>query len=251
MFEGLGKRLRAYAEKDGRGYPDWAVRYMPLVRWLERRPLARERILEIGANENGFARFARVKTIAADREPGHVRAARETQPIMPVAASIDALPFASGAMDVCVCVDTFEHLPETLRGRAVEEILRVLKPSGEAVVAFPSGDAAAEAERRIREAHAAYAGETLSWFEEHLDMGLPDASTVAGMFEQAAGGRRAVERRKNGSLAVWRAMWHVLLCGWPGRGNAVFQVLLRFFTPLLTRIHLGACYRAVIWVKPE
>jgi SAM-dependent methyltransferase len=254
MFEGLGQKLRAYAEKDGRGYPDWAMRYCPIVRGLKHRNLDRDRLLEIGANENGFARFAKVRTIVVDRALEHLRAARNTQPVLPLVADIQNLPFPDGAVDVCLCVDTFEHLPECVRGLAAKEILRVLKPSGEAVVAFPSGAAAAEAETRIRNAYAAQTGNTLRWFEEHIERGLPDAEGLATLFEQGArgaGGERTVIRKKNTSLFVWRMMWRILLCGWPGRGNALFQALLRLFTPLLTRIHVGTCYRAVLWIEPK
>ena len=37
MLESIGQRLRAYAEKDGRGYPDWAIRYVPIVKRLDDR----------------------------------------------------------------------------------------------------------------------------------------------------------------------------------------------------------------------
>lgn len=243
--------LRAYAEKDGRGYPDWAVRYCPIVRRLKHRTRNGSPILEIGANENGFARFAKTKTILVDRALEHVRAARAAQPVLPLVADAQNLPFADGTVDVCVCVDTFEHLPKPIRPLAAIEILRVLKPSGEAVVAFPSGSAAAKAEATIRKAYTAYTGATLRWFEEHKEHGLPRARTMATLFEQAAQGKRAIVREKNASLFVWHAMWRILLCGWPGRGNALFQALLRLCTPLLTHVHAGECYRAVLWVRPE
>lgn len=251
MFERVAQKLRAYAEKDGRGYPDWAMRYCPIVRRLRRRDLDRERIVEIGANENGFARFAKVQTIVVDQTLEHLRAARETQPVLPLLADIQNLPFAAETVDVCVCVDTFEHLPESVRGPASKEILRIVKPSGEAVVAFPSGKAAAEAEARIRNAYIACTGETLRWFEEHKEMGLPDADALANGFEQATRGERLVIQKKNAPLFVWRTMLRILLCGWPGRGNALFQALVRLLTPLLTYFHAGPCYRAVLWIQPK
>ena len=104
MFETLGKRLRSYAEKDGRGYPDWAVRYVPLVRRLGTRLPNATRILEIGANENGLSRFAGVPVIALDVALDHLKAARATQNVTPVVGSITALPFREDCFEICACL---------------------------------------------------------------------------------------------------------------------------------------------------
>lgn len=243
-------RLRAWAEKDGRGYPDWAVRYLPVARRLGwgGRPLGR--VLEIGANENGFARFTGARVIAADIERAQLTAARAAQSIAPVQADIGALPFADGAFDTVICLDTYEHLPAGRRAVASREILRVLRPTGRAVIGFPCGAAAEAAEGRIRGAYRALTAGNIRWLEEHVAMGLPDADGVYADVVDAAAGRYRVTRHGNGSVFLWRWMWLVLLCGWPGRGNAVFQVLLRILVPVISRVHVGACYRTLIWVAP-
>jgi len=251
VFETLGRWLRAYAEKDGRGYPDWAVRYAPLVRKLGRLDLSRARVLEIGANENGFARFAHTRAMAVDTEIDHLHAARATQDVLPAQADLSALPFAAGSVDICVCVDTLEHVPPEARAQAAGEIMRVLRDSGVAVVTFPAGEAAARAEQTIQEACRRYTGRSLVWLEEHAARGLPDPDSVIADFRAAAGPTYRITCSKNASLWLWRCMWRVLICGWPGRGNALFQALLRAITPLLCRIHLGACYRTVIWLEPN
>ena len=58
--------MRAFAEKDGRGYPDWAMRYLPVVRRFGRRVFREHTVLEIGANENGIARFVETHVVAVD-----------------------------------------------------------------------------------------------------------------------------------------------------------------------------------------
>jgi SAM-dependent methyltransferase len=251
VFEGLGKRLRAYAEKDGRGYPDWATRYVPVVNGLRHRQLDTERILEVGANENGFARFAGARTVVVDLAFDHVRAARQTQPVLPVVAGASALPFRDDTFDVCVSMDTFEHLPDGMREGAAGEMVRVLRDSGTAVVGFPSGEASARAEEAINAAYEGLTGRPLGWLAEHAEHGLPDASRMAGLLQELARDTHRVTLSRNGSLWVWRAMWRILMCGWPGRGNAVFQALLRLVTPVLCRMHFGVCYRAVIRIEPS
>ena len=166
-----------------------------------------------------------------------------------MAADIASLPFADGSFDVCVCVDTYEHLPASSRAAACREILRVLCPTGVAVVAFPSGKPAEQAEQIIRDAYRALTSAPLSWLEEHASEGLPDADEIARVFAEAGGGAFSVTCTKNATLWVWRWMWRVLMCNWPGRGNALFQAALRLSTPVVCRMHFGTCYRAVVWIQ--
>lgn len=251
MLSALSKALRAFAEKDGRGYPDWAARYVPIVRRLRRHDLGDGPILEIGANENGLSRFAGIHVFALDLERDHLIAAREHQSVTPIVGDIRHLPIRSGVIDVCVCVDTFEHLPESVRADSVQEIKRVLGPQGTAVVAFPSGEAAAQAETTIREEYRACSGNDLRWLREHEENGLPDAADVLRDMESVVGPTHRVTQDKNLNVNVWRWMWRILLCEWPGRGNAMFQVALRLATPIVCRLHMGTCYRTIIWVEPK
>lgn len=250
MFETLGVRLRSYAEKDGRGYPDWAIRYVPIVRRLGNRLPEAKRILEVGANENGLSRFAGVPVIALDVALDHLIAARNCQNVAPVVGSVCALPFRDDCFDVCACVETLEHIPRTDREAAVNEIARVLDPVGTAVATFPSGAKAARAEADIAEAYRRYTGNTIRWLDEHAEDDLPSPDRITQYFETATGDSHRIAVSKNANLRLWRWMWRVMMCGWPGRGNALFQVLLRVITPVLCRCHFGACYRTMIWVEP-
>ena len=250
MIEWIGKRLRAYAEKDGRGYPDWLMRYGPIVRRLRRHGLEGAAILEIGANENGFSRFSGLPVIALDINVAHLDACRRTQRVRPVVGDVAALPFRAGTFAVCVCVDTFEHLPEGTRYRAVDEIARILDDRGAAVVSFPSGAGASAAERRVREEYRHRTGNRLHWLEEHDREGLPSPDSICGRFREQMDGTYIVSVEKNANLLVWWWMWRIMLCGWPGRGNAVFQAGLRLTAPLLSRMHVGRCYRSIVWVEP-
>jgi len=246
----IAGNLRAYAEKDGRGYPDWAVRYVPLVRGLRKRGARFDRVLEIGANENGLARFADTNVIAVDVNMRSLRAARDTQRVQPVAADMAALPFRDNTFDICVSVDTFEHANDETRRRALVEMLRVLVLTGVGAVTFPSGDAAARAEERIRHAYRQYTAAEIRWLEEHLEHGLPEAEEMEQLARRLAGDARPIRREKNANVRAWSWMWRVLMCGWPGRGNALCQVILRWMTPFLTRAHFGTCYRTIVWLEP-
>ena len=242
--------LRRWAEKDGRGYPDWAMRYLPIVKRLGREKLRRGRVLEIGANENGLSRFSGVPVIAVDIEREHLEACRDTQRISPVIADIAALPFRNAAFTVSVSVDTFEHIPESIRYAAIAEIARVTRDDGTMLVTFPSGEAAVEVEREVRERYRALTGNTIKWLEEHDDVGLPDPDKIEAAFVQSAP-THDVERIANAPLRVWKWMWLVLMCNWPGRGNGVAQALLRIITPWLGTLKGEPAYRTMIWVEPK
>ena len=243
--------LRACAEKDGRGYPDWAMRYLPVVREWRGRDLAAQPVLEIGANANGFARFARMRVVAVDLSMAHLREARASQTVWPVAADIAALPFRDGSIGTYVCMDTLEHVAPGTRTAAMKELARVLAEEGRAVAGFPAGLRAARAEEGIREAYRRYAGGALRWFEEHATNPLPDPCELKEILAASLGGSHRVKQTGNANIWVWSWMWRVLICGWPGRGNALFQCLLRWSTPLLSRCHFPPCYRCLLWIEPR
>ena len=251
MFESLGNRLRQYANKDGRGYPDWAMRYAPVARKLAQMNATNRLILEVGANENGIARFVDAAVVAVDVSADHLRSARASQGVLVVVADAAALPFADETFAAGVCMDTLEHVSAGNRERVCDELVRTVRESGFSVVAFPSGAAAERAERAIRAAHARYTGGRIPWLDEHVQEGLPDPAGLVAHLMNSVGGTRAVRCTRNANVYVWRAMWRVLACGWPGRGNAVLQAALRFLTPVLSRIHVGPCYRSMIWVAPR
>jgi len=242
-------RLRAYAERDGRGYPDWAIRYVPVVRRL-RRSLEAAHVVEIGARGTAFSEFTKTPVIVVDPDRGRLRRSRERQDIIPIAADLEALPFADDTVDVCVCMDSFEHLDREGRRRGATEIVRVLAPQGHAAVSFPSGHRSFQAEERVRTAYRRATGGTLPWLEEHAARGLPSPIQEYARFLELAGSTHRVSRRGNGALWVWEGLCKVLLCGWGGRFNVLLRACVRLLTPVLARIHFGYCYRTLIWLEP-
>ena len=108
-----------------------------------------------------------------------------------------------------------------------------------------------KAEERVKRAYRRLTGGTIKWLEEHADLGLPNPARVYSHFKEQVRDTHRVRRSGNATLFLWEWMWKVLMCNWPGRGNAVFQMLLRWLVPVLSRIHLGRCYRTMIWIEPR
>ena len=74
-------------------------------------------------------RFGRV--VVADVSPGMLALAKRRN-LETVCAPAESLPFADGMFDAVLCADALHHIKR--HGRALDEIARVLKPGGRAVI---------------------------------------------------------------------------------------------------------------------
>ncbi|MGF1606542.1 MAG: methyltransferase domain-containing protein [Rhodothalassiaceae bacterium] len=119
----------------------------PLKARLAETP-ARPRVLDVAAGTGRFLYWLkralpRARVTALDlsaaylaRVPEHVPSARTVQ------APAEAMPFAEGVFDAVTCVYLFHELPPKVRPQVAQEIARVLRPGGRAVIvdALQTGD---------------------------------------------------------------------------------------------------------------
>ncbi len=94
-----------------------------------------------------------------------------------VMGDVRALPFADDSFDIVIAIDLLEHVPAGDRVRAVSEICRVA--ARRVVIAFPSGEDAFAADRRLAEVLRAERGRVPPWLDEHLQNGFPESRQVA------------------------------------------------------------------------
>ncbi len=96
------------------------------------RPLSGLRLLDVGCGTGGFAAAAGAAGAAAWGVAASGEASAMAVPGLGATrvarAVAEALPFARGAFDVVHCYSTLEHVADA--GRAVGEMLRVLRPHG-------------------------------------------------------------------------------------------------------------------------
>ena len=86
-------------------------------------------------------------------------------------ADAAALPFGAGAFDHITMVETFEHIFEEDRPRALGECRRVLAPGGRLVLSTPNHASVVERVKRVAVRHG--------WMRERLpSMCLPDEGTA-------------------------------------------------------------------------
>ena len=96
------------------------------------------RVLDVGCGTGVFASRIRqalpnaqvvgIDLVAGMLAKGSDRWKRNAGDVFPVQADSERLPFGGGTFDVVTCANSFHHYPH--QDRAVEEMRRVLKPSG-------------------------------------------------------------------------------------------------------------------------
>lgn len=107
------------------------------LRWLRRR-VPSGRLLEVGVGFGSTARYAArwYDVVGLDLDAVVVRNAFVDTSVTGLAGSVAALPLRDGSMDVVVCVDVIEHLPDP--APCLAEIRRVLRPGGYAFFSAPN-----------------------------------------------------------------------------------------------------------------
>ncbi|NOY82636.1 MAG: class I SAM-dependent methyltransferase [Kiritimatiellaeota bacterium] len=78
-------------------------------------------------------RFARV--VVCDVSLGMLRRAAGRQGLIPIAACSERLPFRTGIADAVVITDALHHFQD--RDRALDEVVRVLRPGGRVLIEEP------------------------------------------------------------------------------------------------------------------
>ncbi|NLG84712.1 MAG: class I SAM-dependent methyltransferase [Firmicutes bacterium] len=110
------------------------------------------------------------------------------------------LPLPDGGADALVSTWAFHHVPDELKGEAVQEVVRVLRPDGMVVMA----DTAYESEEARDRIHERLVSEgKLDWLYELQAEYYPVLPTVASAFQRA--GWEAAFTRLNRWVWLWEA----------------------------------------------
>ena len=220
-----------------------AMRYLPVIRLAGRFGDLGD-LTEIGSGGTGIAPYLGLRMIGVDRDFGEYSSPLMTK----VMSSVLALPFADGSRRNVVSVDMLEHVPPGVREQAVDELVRV---AGDLLIlAVPSGRQAAAQDLEVDQLYLQRHGEKYPFLSEHVEYGLPSQSELDFAITRAMSrhGRTGdVTYSWNTNLRLWKLLMRVWVDDRPlARAVLVFA---NYLHPLLTRLHIGQCYRLIALVR--
>lgn len=203
---------------------------------------AGDSVLDAGCGEYGLAPFLpEAKVVGVDT----VESKGLGDNFRFQAGSITALPFPDRSFVVAASVDTIEHLPERVRAKALEELVRVAAKG--VVVSFPRGSEARQVDDDFRRELRRRGKVEPDWLKEHLSEPYPDEAFAVDAIEHAAkaSGRR-VELAC--SYSEWDTTARLIRAGHArsGKLGLVTDLLLGLLAPLVPRPARDRSYRAIL-----
>jgi len=113
--------------------PNWLIlrqRRRIIEEGVKRLPTTGLTVLDVGG------RLQPYRLLLGARVKSYVAIDPQLTPLVNVAAVAEALPFRDGQFDLVICTQVLEYLPEP--ARAVDEIRRVLRTGGSALISAPA-----------------------------------------------------------------------------------------------------------------
>lgn len=204
-------------------------------------------VLDAGCGEYGLTAFVPSRNIVGvDVIPSDA----QVDGLRFVHGSIISLPFAERSFSVAASVDVLEHLPESVRGDAVKQLVKIADKV--ILIAFPSGKIG-------RMMDEAFNGELIDagqpipdWLAEHLENEYPETDTIVGAIEnEAAGIGRKVRIRifYSENLSVGKCLRWIAV-----RSKYLYLIgnlVAGFLLPVLPKAKKDNAYRSIILAEFE
>lgn len=180
-------------------------RYPPLVDRQDGRPLE---LLDAGCGSGGMtrylSRFGRVTGIDLAPEALYLAQKRDLPRL--ARSSVGALPFLDGSFDVVTSFDVLYHLNVEDDSTALEDIHRVLRPGGIALIRLPAFDWIRGAHDEVVHTRHRYTRDELSGKLEDAGFRLEHATYANFLLFPLAPAKRYLEHRQGTHEAtdLWR-----------------------------------------------
>ncbi len=205
------------------------------------------KILDAGCGEYGLSAFVPSKNIVGvDVIPSDV----QVDGLRFVHGSIISLPFAERSFSVAASVDVLEHLPESVRGDAVKQLVKIADKV--ILIAFPSGKIGRMMDEAFNKELIDAGQPVPDWLAEHLENEYPETDTIVGALEnEAAGIGRKVRTRVfySENLSVGKCLRWIAV-----RSKYLYLIgnlTAGFLLPVLPKAKKDNAYRSIILAEFE
>lgn len=133
------KGLKAFYEKEGERSALSCVSSDPVIApYLDIAKIGQSQlVLDVGCGDGYLLNKIKERSAAFGIELSSTRARRaKKKGIEIIVADAEALPLVECCFDTCFCVEVLEHIPKP--ARVIQELARVLKPSGALIIVVPN-----------------------------------------------------------------------------------------------------------------
>jgi len=204
-------------------------------------------ILEIGSGSAGITEFLNHPVTGVDTDFERT-AERHSKLLNQVHGAADNLPLQSASYDVVVCLDMLEHVPTAVRRVCLREMLRVLRPGGRCILAFPADESGERLDRRLNDAYRQVHAVAHPWVAEHIERGLPKTQEIVSTLKAIGGNSIRVKVRKH----LWGPAWWHGVHRFPTVGARKLPFLWRtrqgatFLFRVIRRLNFRPAYRSIL-----
>jgi len=241
MIKKINKKVTKYLLDK---YPNWditiALRYLPIAKDIKKNFEKGVKILDVGSGEFGLATYIQegYQITGTDIDFGNKR----QKGLRIIKASAENLPFQDKEFDVVVSVDMLEHLSQSIRQKAIFEMVRVAK--SKVYISCPRGWLSEKIDGLISRYYKFTHKSELGYLNEHQEYGLPSESAIEDYIHKALKKYKKtaiVTKRGNTNAFLWLKL---LLLGFSEVNiltNLYHKLLL--IQPILNLIHCWPTYR--------
>ncbi len=222
---------------------DTALRYVPLVNFMKKHSLVDRKILESGSGDIGITPYLKTEVTGLDIAFEN----KKSDILKKVKYDGSSFPFDDNEFDVCLSVDSLEHVPRQNRPFHIKEMIRVSKEA--LIIVVPSGKEAEKHDFGLREYFKKVENREDKFLEEHIRNGLPNENEVLSLVKENLGNKK-IKKIKVKKLTNLKIR-HFLMISKIGKSKFL-KIIYFIFLPLVLlgfSFSFGKCYRKIFFIK--
>ncbi len=235
LIKNTKKYLKGYIDLK---YPNWditiALRYLPIIDDLKKNYKPEDKILEVGSEITGITNYFPVEVTGLDVAFDY---SKKNEYLKPVKGSATQIPFEDKSFDFVLSVDMLEHIPDDLREKVIQEMIRVCRKK--LYLSFPCGKKSEEVDQRLHQYFLKKRGQDYQYLKEHVSLGLPNYNHVKSILKSTKGFKLTIKNNTN--IKLWEILLKLGLSGEKFKSSLYRRLLIAL--PLLKYFNFSPTYR--------